>query len=239
MASVLGISADHAARLIRSARVTSGSRGGIRGVHEIDLKRALEAAGCAISYRSMRGNPEGLMSAEQWAERHADLFASGHVIIVFGTHYGTLLGDQYQCSLTRSVVPVAEMPQAHHKVEAYFLVTALPAAAPVDAVADERRRNALALAKAQTMARKHGIVIQRIAGGGEYRVFCPELLDDDPHDDRPNPETGLEVLELVEDYVSCLQNGYLEAVTDPCFLNPPQVPAVQGRSTRETCGLAT
>lgn len=223
MASVLGISADHAARLIRSVRVTSRSRAGIRGVHEIDLKHALEAAGCAISYHSMRGDPEGLMSAEQWVQRHGDLFASGHAIIVFGNHYGTLLGDQYQCSLTRCVVPVAEMPQSHHTVEAFFLVTALPTVPPVDVVADERRRNAQALAKAQKLARKHGIVIQRYESGGEFRVYSPELLDDDPHDDRPNPETGLEVLEMVEDYVYCLLNGYLEAVTDPRFFMPQSI----------------
>lgn len=47
-----------------------------------------------------------------------------------------------------------------------------------------------------------------------YRVTCHELEDHDPHEGRHDANSAREVLEMVEDYVACLRNGYLEAVTD-------------------------
>lgn len=216
MASVLGISTDHAARVIRGI---SGQRG-IKGVSELHLWQALKALGCSLTYRNLRGEGAALESAAEWVQRHANLFAAKHAIIVFGQHYGTLLCDQYQCSLTRRVVHLAELPDAHKLVEACFFVDELPQEAPVDAVAHENRRNAQAMARARSLARKHGIIIESEGGRGFYPVVCPELQDDDPYEGRAVPETGQEVLALVKDYVDCLQNGYLEAVTDPRLYFP-------------------
>ena len=216
MATVLGISTDHAARIIR---VFSGHRS-IKGVSERHLLDAFKRAGCGLRYRDFRVEGQGLVSAAQWVRRHADLFADRHVIIVFGRHYGTLLGDRYQCSLSQRVVPLEDLPHPHEVVEACFVVDELPQHAPVDTVAHETRRNAQAMAKAKALARKHGIVIEKVEGGGWYEVFCPDLQDDDPFEGRPSPESGQEVLSLVEDYVDCLQNGYLEAVTDPRLFFP-------------------
>lgn len=49
---------------------------------------------------------------------------------------------------------------------------------------------------------------------GMYRVTCPELGDDDPHEGRQEAYTAREVLEMVEDYAFCQHGGYIEAVTE-------------------------
>lgn len=218
MASVLGISTDHAARIIRSI---SGDKR-VTGVHDSHLWKALMDAGCKPEYHRFAGTRTPLLPASEWVQVHRALFETKHVIIVFGHHYGTLLGGQYQCSLTRRLVPLEEMPQAHEKVESCIVIHELPEAAPRDEAAIERKRNAQALGKAQTLARKFGIVIEKVLGCDDYIVYSPELLDDDPHDHLPNPSSGQEVLAMVEDYVHCLQSGYLEAVTAPCLYYPPQ-----------------
>ncbi|MGP3505506.1 hypothetical protein [Paracidovorax citrulli] len=216
MATVLGISTDHAARMLRGV---SGSKR-VTGVFNIHLCEALALAGCKYEYRSVSGTASPLLPASEWALINRSKFEHMHVIIVFGRHYGTLLGQHYQCSLTRRVVPLEEIPQAHEKVVSYIAICELPAAVPRDEALHERARNARALARAKTLARDFGIVVDKVLGGGEYVVFSPELADDDPHDDRPNPCTGQEVLAMVEDYVYCLRYGYLEAVTDPSLFYP-------------------
>ncbi|MDP3521288.1 MAG: hypothetical protein Q8S02_11770 [Hydrogenophaga sp.] len=216
MATVLGISTDHAARIIRGV---SGDRS-IKGVSERHLWEALTSVGCSLTFRNFRDDGTGLVSAGQWVQRNADLFATRHAIIVFGRHYGTLLGERYQCSLTHRAVSLDELPHPHEVVEACLFVDALPQQAPVDTVAHEIRRNAQTMAKAKSLAHRHGIVIETVDGGGWYEVFCPDLQDDDPHEGWASPETGQEVLALVKDYVDYLQNGYLEAVTAPCLMYP-------------------
>lgn len=216
MATVLGISTDHAARMLRSV---SGSKR-VTGVFNVHLCEALAQAGCKYEYRSVPEAASPLLPASEWVRINRSLFEHMHVIIVFGRRYGTLLGQHYQCSLTRRVVPLDAIPQAHEKVVSYIAVCELPAEVPRDEALHERARNARALARAKTLARDFGIVVSKVLGGDEYVVYSPELADDDPHDDRPNPCTGQEVLALVEDYVYCLRNGYLEAVTDPSFYQP-------------------
>ena len=216
LASVLGITTDHAARLIRKF---SGDKR-VTGVYETHLLKALAAAGCKSEYHNGAGEGGAMLSAREWVKAHRALFASTHVIISFGRHYGTLLGEHYQCSLTHRMVPLTEMPQGHELVRCYFVIHGLPSATPQDEEAIERKRNAQAMGKAKALACKFGIVIQSILGGNEYLVYSPELADDDPHDHLPNPTSGQEVLALVKSYADCLRNGYLEAVTDPRLYSP-------------------
>lgn len=67
------------------------------------------------------------------------------------------------------------------------------------------------------------------------RVTCPELEEDDPHEGHQEARTALEVLDMVKDYVHCLRNGYLEAVTDERLWN---FPIGQGAAQPLDCGTA-
>ena len=161
-----------------------------------------------------------MLTASEWVQAHRALFASKHVIINFGRHYGTLLGAHYQCSLTRAKVSLQEIPQAHKKVECFFAIHGLPDEAPRDDVALERKHNARAFSKAQALARRFGIVIERPLRGADFSVYSPELVDDDPLEHLSPPTTGKEVLAMVKQYADYLQSGYLEAVTDPRLYCP-------------------
>ena len=44
-------------------------------------------------------------------------------------------------------------------------------------------------------------------------------MDDGPHEGHQEARTAQEVLATVQDYVNCLRNGYLEAVTDERLWN--------------------
>ena len=147
LASVLGISTDHAARLIREF---SGDKR-VTGVYDVHLSKALAAAGCKAEYHYGVGEGCAMLTASEWVQAHRALFASKHVIINFGRHYGTLLGAHYQCSLTRAKVSLQEIPQAHKKVECFFAIHGLPDEAPRDDVALERKHNARAFSKAQAL----------------------------------------------------------------------------------------
>ena len=86
--------------------------------------------------------------------------------------------------------------------------------APRDAKVDARG----VLAKAKRIASRYGIVIDSFDGVW-FEVFCPELEHDDPLEGRNSTDDARVVLELVDEYRDCLENGYLDAVTDPCLMN--------------------
>ena len=89
-----------------------------------------------------------------------------------------------------------------------------PLVAPRDAKVTARGT----LAKAKRIAARYGIVIDSFDGMW-FEVSCPELEHDDPLEGRNSTDDARVVLELVDEYRDCLENGYLEAVTDPCLMN--------------------
>ena len=205
IASVLGLTTDHAARVLRSI---SGDRR-VTGVYPVHFVQALRNLGCDVEHVTVPAAQR--MPERQWLEVHASLFAEKHVVIDFADHYGVVLGGRYQCGITMGPVAWATqfLPSERGEVTEYVVVHQVPEAVPVDAT-DASRKVRL---RARSLAARYGIEITRECAD-VYRVTCPELEDDDPHEGRQEAYSAREVLEMVEDYVYCLRNGYLEAVTD-------------------------
>lgn len=212
IASVLGLSTDHAARVLRSI---SGDKR-VTGVYPAHFVQALRSLGCEVEH--VHVIPAKRVRVRQWLETNISLFENQHVVIDFCGHYGTLLGGQYQCNMTgRSIHWASDLiPSEQGEVVEYVVVRRVPAEKPRDEVASTVRL----LQRARRLAANNGIEIVR-EYTDTYRVTCPELEDDDPHEGRHEAHTAQDVLDMVEDYVHCLLNGYLEAVTDERLWNSP------------------
>lgn len=213
MAAVLGVTTDHAARVIRGL---TGERW-IKGVSVQHLTAAMEQLGVRVRYTRIDASYESLAD---WLRNNLRLFQSAHLILHFGVngdaHYGTISGGMYQCNHSKVPVSFEAIPfkPSAGIVFGVFEVLDRPTEAPRDAKLVERGT----LAKAKRIAARHGIVIDSFDGQW-FEVSCPELEHDDPLEGRNATGDVREVLELVEEYRDCLLGGYLEAVTDPCLMN--------------------
>lgn len=205
IASVLGLSTDHAARVLRAI---SGEKR-VTGVYPTHFVQALRSLGCELEHVFIP--PQQRMQVRQWLEVNASLFAEKHVVIDFADHYGVVLGGKYQCGISLGPVDWATqfIPSERGEVTEYVVVHQVPVTVPADDAEASRKL----LQRARGLAARNGIEISR-EDSDLYRVTCPELEDDDPHEGRQEANSAREVLDLVEDYVYCLRNGYLEAVTD-------------------------
>lgn len=212
IATVLGLTTDHAARVLRSF---SGEKR-VTGVYPAHLVQALCALGCDVEYVQVL--PAERVRVRQWLETNSRLFENQHVVIDFSSHFGTLLGGQYQCSMTRSPIHWASdfIPCEEGELAGYVVIRRVPDDSPSDETAEAVRL----LQQARRLAARNGIVIVRECTD-TYRVTCPELEEDDPHEGHQEARTAQEVLDMVKDYVHCLRNGYLEAVTDERLWNFP------------------
>lgn len=137
-------------------------------------------------------------------------FARRPMIVNLTNHYVVLAGRRFVDNMRPDPVPISSAPLRRALVERAWtferrLEAQLPP--PVARVRDN------SIAKAKRLAAKHGIEIER--DGSMWRVTCPALEHDDPHEGCNGCYEPGEVLSAVEDYVSCLTNGYLEAVTEP------------------------
>ena len=212
MATVLGVTTDHAARVIRGF---SGERW-IKGVSTQHLIAALEQLGVRVRYTRIDAAYESLAG---WLESNLQVFQASHLILHFGvvgdSHYGTISRGMYQCNLSKVPVPFEAIPfnQSAGIVFGVFEVLDRPMVAPRDAKVVERG----VLAKAKRIASRYGIVIESF-DGAQFEVSCPELEHDDPLEGRNVTDDVRVVLALVEEYRNCLEGGYLEAVTDPCLM---------------------
>lgn len=211
---------DHAARVIRGV---SNERW-IKGVRVDHMAMAMAQLGVRAQYTRIDaayGLESAYGSLADWLQSHVQLFQGSHLILVFGvagdSHYGTISSGMYQCSLSKVPVPfdaIPFMPSAGI-VFGIFEIQDLPLTTP----RDEKLVARGILAKARRIASRFGIVIDSFHGtdGSWFEVWCPELDDDDPLEGRNSTDDAHVVLELVEQYRYCLENGYLEAVTDPVF----------------------
>lgn len=212
MASVLGVSTDHAARVLRMV----SEEPQIRGVDWRHLFAAMERLGAHVRYTSLHTPYEVLA---MWLADNLQQFKANHLILQFGvaddSHYGTISGGMYQCNLSRMPVPLEAIPfrPTQGIVYGVFEVLDRPLAVPCDDSVSGRS----ILAKARRLAARFGVVVHSSAPG-HYEVWCPELDHDDPLEGRNATDDVRVVLELVEEYRDCLQGGYLEAVTAPCLL---------------------
>lgn len=209
MATVLGVTTDHAARVIRGI---SGERW-VRGVSSHHLLAAMELLGVRVRYTRVNAAYESL---SEWLRSNLQVFQASHLILQFGkpsdSHYGTISGGMYQCNLTKKPVAFEAIPFTPREgmVFGIFEVLERPVQAPTDAKVANRR----VLSKAKRIADRCGIVIDSFDGSW-FEVSCPELDHDDPLEGRNSTADVRVVLELVEEYRDCLEGGYLEAVTDP------------------------
>ena len=216
IATVLGITTDHASRVIRGL---TGERQ-VKGVSASNLRAAMERLGMRVQYTPLKSAYDSLAD---WLKCNLQIPQSAYVILQFGvqgeSHFGTINGGMYQCNLTNGPVSFDAIPFKPNGgiVYGFFEVLDLPATSPEDSRVVDRKL----LAKAQRIASRHGIVIASEHGsyGSYFDVSCPELEHDDPLEGRNSTDDVRTVLALVEEYRDCLTGGYLDAVTDPRMMN--------------------
>lgn len=218
LATILGVTTDHAARVIRGF---SNERW-VKGVTVDHMAMAMAQLGVQARYTRIDA-AYGLGTANEsladWLHHHVQLFQGSHLILVFGvagdSHYGTISGGMYQCSLSKIPVALDAIPfkPSTGIVFGIFEVQDRPLTTPKDEKLVARGM----LARARRIASRCGVVIECSADGSWFEVWCPELDDDDPLEGKNSTDDVRVVLELVEEYRYCLENGYLEAVTDPAF----------------------
>lgn len=216
IATILGVTTDHAARVIRGL---TGERQ-VKGVSVFHLRAAMERLGMGVRYTSLNLAYESLAD---WLKCNLQAPQTSYVILQFGvpgeSHVGTIHGGKYQCNLTNGPVSFDAIPFKPNGgiVFGLFEVLDLPGSSPEDSKVVDRKL----LAKAQRIASRHGIVIASEHGsyGSFFDVSCPELEHDDPLEGRNSTDDVRTVLALVEEYRDCLMGGYLDAVTDPRMMN--------------------
>ena len=210
VASTLGVSTDHAARVIR--RFSGGSR--TTGVHDKHLVSALLHLGAQVRLIPLG---EGYECLASWLHANLDRFQAQQLIFAFGTatdaHYGSICAGMYQCNITGRPVAFEDIPQAAHAGTVFSVIEVL--ARPERIPQDEAVSDRAMLQKAKLIGARHGISI--LGAGGVYEVYCPELEHDDPLEGQTQTDDVTEVMALVLRYREFLEGGYLEAVTDPCL----------------------
>ena len=154
------------------------------------------------------------MTLARFAAEHKEDFATQPLIVALSSHYVVLAGNRFVDSGTKDPVWISSAPHRRSIVqEAWAYVKAGDADLP----APKRRDNSKAAlrVKCNALAAKHGIDIEKddMGSGGCWWVTCPALEHDDPHEGNHFAVSWSEVLSMVEDYVDCLTNGYLAAVT--------------------------
>lgn len=123
IATICGISTDDASKAIRSI---SGKRA-VCGVPTTLLLTTLRQLGCQADLHQV----EAPTTARAWALANKALYKDRHVILVYAKHFGTLLGNQFLCSLTeKKAVPIKEMSKGRGRVVSYIVVHQLPDSVP-------------------------------------------------------------------------------------------------------------
>jgi hypothetical protein len=213
MASVLGVSTDHAARTIRDIT----KKRTVRGVDALTLMEAMGRFSAQTNFHPVIENYESLA---QWLRNSLPTFGfrGEHLILIFGrpgsSHYGTVRGGMYQCNISKVPVAFEDIPIYQRDCTIFGVVEVLkcPLTVPVDPI----KGNRAALAQAKRIAQKFGIEIEK-SGDRWFSVYCPELEHDDPLEGRNETSDAHTLLAMVSEYRDCLRGGYLEAVTDPCM----------------------
>lgn len=204
IATILGISTDHAAALVRQR---NGLRA-VKGMPTYMLAGVLRDAGCTVTHVGVSDKPT--MAA--WLARE-NLDAAKHCIVVFRNHYGVILGRGYLCSQTkRQRVRHADIPGRRGIVAEYLIVHSLPAAPPADQSAPRRVQEPgvrSAREQAKRLAALHDIELEPL-DAGEWNVWPPEPIidsDDDPHMGDHLAIGWSEVLERCQVYAGLLTKG--------------------------------
>jgi hypothetical protein len=228
MATILGITTDQAAALIRAQ---SGQRA-VRSTFTVHLMAAMRAAGCKLT---LVRAPHGTKQRDTLASwlRTRKLPSDMHVIVTHGNHYGVILGKRYLCSLTkRQTVGLADIPKRRARVEEWIIVESLPAAAPVVATpARKPDTERVARKKAKELAARHAVGLE--VEHGQPIVWGPSFglePEDDPYDGDHYCDDWADALERIEKYID-IANAQLakvrEAKAPPVAVapaGPPQFP---------------
>jgi hypothetical protein len=201
-------------------RRSRGGKRGVEGMYPTELWAVLRACGYRVT-EVFNARGDGL-TLRQFSRSKGALFADRPAIIQVGNHFGVVVGRRYVDNQTGDPIYIGDSKYLRSFVTAAWVVERVsgPLPAPVkpekvrDTTVDRVRRQAQALAK------KHGINIER-EDRDAFWVTCPALAHDDPHEGAHFGSDWTEVLSMVEDYVKCLTEGYLEAVTQPLDTPPP------------------
>lgn len=193
----------------------------VKGVYNSQLWRVMMRFGYGVA-KNISGQNRTLA---QFARDHAEDFAKAPMVVNVTGHYLVLFGRRSVDNWTKDPVFISDSPHRLKKVKAAWVFdkrgeAKLPVVAPPAPKRDTMRA---VRTKAKALALKHGIDIISDYGTG-FRVECPALEHDDPHEGDHFASDWKEVLSQVEDYVDCLTNGYLEAVTMPPSPPPPECP---------------
>lgn len=216
IATILGVSTDDAAAMVR---VQTGRTRTMR-VAVRDLVSTLVQAGCAVSRFNSNGPKRHWPTAAAWIRAGGGLSGglpkAKHVVLMYGHHYGTILGSRYLCSLTdRCTVPLSSIPKRRARVSGFLVIDRLPDQAPVTlsqqrAVDGERP----ARTKAKALCAKYGIEIEK--SDGSIIVWgLRDLPDaDDPYSGDHYAEGWADALERVKAYAEIAQRR-LDAASPP------------------------
>lgn len=175
IATILGISTDHAAAL---ARARNGLRA-VKGLSTYMLAGVLRDAGCAVRHHTVPGQPT--MAA--WLE-HMRFAPGKHYVVVFRNHFGVILGRDYLCSQTgRQRARFADIPGRRGRVVEYLAIDALPDAPPADPrqAAPRPTGERKAREEAKRIAALHGIELERLEDG--WNVWPPSGFEEAGHED--------------------------------------------------------
>ena len=207
IATILGITTDHAARIIRGY---SGRRS-VTGTSLGEMAYALRESGCTLSgsgiqhlHKPVKERP----TAAMWL-RGQRLEPGKHVILIFGNHYGVILGRQYLCSLSgRERVPLSQVPMRRARVLGWLVVETLPASTPIEAAQPKRQDSQRkAREEANRLADLHGISIERLRDG--INVWPPMAISDtdrDPYDGDHFANDWSDALEMVQAYAKAISS---------------------------------
>ena len=205
MATILGITTDQAAALMRAY---SGRRS-ICGASLGELVWALRSSGCQLGGSGIQFSNQERPTLAAWLKTF-DVPRDQHVIVIHGNHYGVILNRQYLCSLTsRQRVAFAQIPKRRGRVLGWITVNALPAnipSMPTPPRAPEEPGLRKARADAKLQSQLHDIEIERLDGGG-FNVWPPAPIIDtdlDPHEGDHYASSWFEVADRVAEYALIL-----------------------------------
>lgn len=158
LSSVLGITTDHAAAVLRGIT----GKFWVRGVFQIHLYQALVHLGCEVEvelFGDHLGKPRPTMN--EWSIEQFSAQSQTPRIVNYAGHYGAVLQNNYQCRLTdcRSVALDDLRFADDSYVDSVMTIRRLPSTgrlAELIATYDSQRHS---LRQAHRLARTHGINI--------------------------------------------------------------------------------
>ncbi len=209
-AAIAAITGQPTSVIHRLVKIDRGNTKAVRGMFHGELHRVMRRLGYEVHTCVI-----GCSRIEHFAQFNRAEFQDRPMIAATADHYFVLFQDRFVDNGARLGVPIGPRVVSGDVERGWtFHQVAEPDIPPDRDVIDRDGLNAMT--KARRLAAKHDIVIELIIPG-HWQVWCPYLVDDDPHEGRNDCDSRQEVLAKVESYVHHLTNGYLEEVNPVLF----------------------